>query len=173
VAETPESLEALRAEFYKFERRGLNWKVRAHPLNQDRPPRLVNELTTKTVMVAMMGMGTQIGGVQVPEAVLWLMFFQCLGLPFYSGMLERNESIKFVRRYVERLESMGFPQGGGDDDDPPPVQSDCSTLSTTSATYFRLVNDTHAHRTCPVSPAPRKAGSAPPYTVRFSWPPSR
>ncbi len=85
-------------------------------------------------MVVMMGM--QIGGVQVPEAVLWLMFFQCLGLPFYSGMLERNESVKFVRQYVERLESMGFPQGSGgdDDDDPPPVQSGCSTLFTTSAT---------------------------------------
>jgi hypothetical protein len=116
----------------------------------------------------MVMMGMQIGGVQVPEAVLWLMFFQCLGLPFYSGMLERNESIKFVRQYVERLESMGFPQGGGDDD-PPPVQSDCSTLLTTSATYFCL----HAHRTCPVSPAPRQAGSAPPYTVRSSWPPSQ
>lgn len=85
MAETPASLEALRAEFYKFERKGLNWKI---------------------------------GGVQVPEAVLWLMFFQFMGTPLYSGWLERNSSIKFVRQYVERLESMGLPRG--DDDNPPP-----------------------------------------------------
>jgi hypothetical protein len=83
-------------------------------------------------MVAMMMvmMVMQIGGVQVPEAVLWLMLFQFLGTPLYSGWLERNSSIKFVRQYVERLESMGLPRG--DDDNPPPVQSDCSTWFSTS-----------------------------------------
>ncbi|ELR18341.1 uncharacterized protein ACA1_119600 [Acanthamoeba castellanii str. Neff] len=73
VAETPASLDALRAEFYEFQKRTLNWNI---------------------------------GGVQVPKAVLWLVFFQFLGLAPYSFALERNESVVFVREYMEKVQSM-------------------------------------------------------------------
>jgi hypothetical protein len=53
----------------------------------------------------------QIGGVSVPKAVLWLVFFQFLGLAPYSFALERNESVVFVREYMEKVQSMAESSG--------------------------------------------------------------
>ncbi len=55
----------------------------------------------------------------MPKAVLWLVFFQFLGLAPYSFALERNESVVFVREYVEKVQSMAESSGLplGDDHD--------------------------------------------------------